>query len=135
MTQNETAKDSLAVSSKAALKSTAPSNVQSATTLDQGQFRELSATVSVISESRTVAFSSHEALAFPPAPGFAQRRKYDKFRRDEVLKMSGPEGIKHQQMKNTVSSEPDWQRLGEVTCPYCLQTLTLQEVLDEKKWQ
>lgn len=93
----------------------APSQIKSATTLIPSKFKMAASSPSVISASKTVALGNHEALNFPPAPGFAAKRKYEA------------------ELKDTLKS--DLQAIGEITCPYCLYALPAEEVFDERKWQ
>ncbi|KAH7238139.1 hypothetical protein BKA59DRAFT_236870 [Fusarium tricinctum] len=118
---------------------TTPSQIQSATTLAPDKFKIAASTPSVISASKTIAFHSHESLAFPPAPGHAVKKRYDqlKSRRlaeyEQSLNSEKSEANKKSTVQELLAN--DLQSLGEITCPYCLCALPAEEAFDEKKWQ
>ncbi|KAJ4172036.1 hypothetical protein NW754_007634 [Fusarium falciforme] len=109
----------------------APSQVKSATTLAPEKFKMVSSSPSVVSASRTIASGKHQVLAYPPAPGFAAKRRYEKLKSQRMIEAAE---------KSTEPSlqellESDLRAIGEITCPYCLYALPAAEVFDERKWQ
>ncbi|KAF6827137.1 serine/threonine protein phosphatase [Colletotrichum musicola] len=109
-----------------------PSLAQSATTLDPEKFQR-ALTPSVVSKSKTIALGNHEDLVFPPAPGHAAKRKYqrqcrEKFTNDEKSVV----GTAEEELEQLLKSE--LEVLAEITCPYCLYALPAHEVFDEQKW-
>ncbi|KAF4338103.1 serine threonine phosphatase [Fusarium beomiforme] len=95
-----------------------PSQVKSATTLAPEKFQRAAASPSVISASKTVALGNHEALVFPPAPGFALKKRYEQLKTRRDVSEAG--------MKK-VLEEDDLIGIGEITCPYCLYALPAQQ--------
>ncbi|KAH6980228.1 hypothetical protein EDB82DRAFT_510398 [Fusarium venenatum] len=116
-----------------------PSQIKSATTLAPEKFRIAASTPSVISVSKTIAFDSHESLAFPPAPGHAVKKRYEQLKNQRLAEYEQSLNSK----KGAASNKPtvqellvnDLQSLGEITCPYCLCALPAEEAFDETKWQ
>lgn len=117
---------------------TAPSLVQSATTLDPHKFKKASLSPSVVSESKTIALDDHETLIFPSAPGMATKQKYEEIRSQreaEYKKEIEANGItmdarsKFERLKRS-----DLEAIGEVTCPYCLYALPAEVMFSEQKW-
>ncbi|KAF9776266.1 hypothetical protein IL306_005574, partial [Fusarium sp. DS 682] len=106
-----------------------PSQVKSATTLAPEQFHKAAASPSVVSASKTVALGNHEALMFPPAPGFALRKRYEQLKNQESVTEKGTRSP----LEGSVQDNS--MGLGEVTCPYCLHALPAQQVFDDRKWQ
>ncbi|UPK95818.1 hypothetical protein LCI18_006753 [Fusarium solani-melongenae] len=109
----------------------APSQVKSATTLAPEKFKMVSSSPSVVSASRTIASGKHQVLTYPPAPGFAAKRRYEKLKSQRTIEAAE---------KSTEPSlqellESDLRAIGEITCPYCLYALPAAEVFDERKWQ
>ncbi|KAJ4186485.1 hypothetical protein NW755_007780 [Fusarium falciforme] len=91
----------------------------------------VSSSPSVVSASRTIASGKHQVLAYPPAPGFAAKRRYEKLKSQRMIEAAE---------KSTEPSlqellESDLRAIGEITCPYCLYALPAAEVFDERKWQ
>ncbi|KAM0416786.1 hypothetical protein ACHAPD_005723 [Fusarium lateritium] len=115
-----------------------PSQIKSATTLAPEKFRIAASTPSVISVSKTIAFDSHESLAFPPAPGHAVKKRYEQLKNQRLAEYEQSLNSK----KGAASNKPtvqellvnDLQSLGEITCPYCLCALPAEEAFDETKW-
>ncbi|KAG5658601.1 hypothetical protein KAF25_010782 [Fusarium avenaceum] len=130
---------SLAQSKSKQPATTAPSQIQSATTLAPDKFKIAASTPSVISASKTIAFRSHESLVFPPAPGHAVKKRYDKLKSqrlaeyEQSLNSEKSEANKKSTVQELLAN--DLQSLGEITCPYCLCALPAEEAFDEKKWQ
>ncbi|KAH6981610.1 hypothetical protein BKA56DRAFT_731124 [Ilyonectria sp. MPI-CAGE-AT-0026] len=116
----------------------APSQIKSATTLAPNKFKIASSSPSIVSASKTVALANHEALVFPPAPGLAAKRKYEKLKSQRVadycheieLEEINSDGA--EKLGELLKS--DVQAIGEITCPYCLYALPAQEMFDERKW-
>lgn len=109
----------------------APSQVKSATTLAPEKFKMVSSSPSVVSASRTIASGKHQVLTYPPAPGFAAKRRYEKLKSQriaEAAEMSTETSLRE-------LLESDLRAIGEITCPYCLYALPAAEVFDERKWQ
>ncbi|KAL6819917.1 hypothetical protein V8C40DRAFT_251957 [Trichoderma camerunense] len=140
-------------------KAIAPSLIKSATTLQPEKFKMAASSPSVVSTTMTVALGNHEVLKFPPAPGLHAKRKYEQFKAeqlaahqamlgkaDEPSSTADPtldDAVEMRDAKRRLSTEqqlskvfkPDVPAVGEVTCPYCFYTLSLEEVFNEKKWQ
>lgn len=140
-------------------KAIAPSRIKSATTLQPEKFKMVTSSPSVVSTTMTVALGNHEALKFPAAPGLHAKRKYEQFKAeqlaahqamlgkaDESSSAADPildDAINMRDAKRRLSTEeqlskvfkPDVPAIGEVTCPYCFYTLSLEEVFNKKKWQ
>ncbi|KAF3065680.1 hypothetical protein CFAM422_009595 [Trichoderma lentiforme] len=140
-------------------KAIAPSRIKSATTLQPEKFKMATSSPSVVSATMTVALGNHEALKFPTAPGLHAKRKYEQFKAeqlaahhammgkaDEPSSAADPtldDAVDMRDAKRRLSTEqqlskvfkPDVPAIGEVTCPYCFYTLSLEEVFNEKKWQ
>ncbi|KAL6835773.1 hypothetical protein J3E69DRAFT_373099 [Trichoderma sp. SZMC 28015] len=137
----------------------APSQIKSATTLQPEKFKTAASSPSVVSTTMTVALGNHEALKFPTAPGLHAKRKYEQFkaeqlaahhamlgRADEPSSATDPAlnaAVGTRDAKRRLFTEqqlskvfkPDVPAIGEVTCPYCFYTLSLEEIFNEKKWQ
>ncbi|KAL6796176.1 hypothetical protein GGI42DRAFT_331043 [Trichoderma sp. SZMC 28013] len=140
-------------------KAAAPSRVKSATTLQPEKFKMAASSPSVISATMTIALGNHEALKFPTAPGLHAKRSYEQFKAEQLAAhqaMLGKAGeptsdtdralddaVDMRYAKRRLFTEqqlskvfkPDVPAIGEVTCPYCFYTLSLEEVFDERKWQ
>ncbi|KAM0546213.1 hypothetical protein ACHAPJ_010999 [Fusarium lateritium] len=118
---------------------TAPSQIQSATTLAPEKFKMAASSPSVISASKTVALGNHEDLVFPPAPGFAVKKRYEQLKSRRIAenehKLESGEAEPSDKPTLQELLINDLQSLGEITCPYCLYTLPAQQVFDERKWQ
>ena len=138
-----------------AQQSTMQSQANTATTLAPGAF---ASTPSVVSATKTVALGDHEALAFPPAPGAALKRKYISLeaareasetamqmrkyaealgwgkQRTSVPEASSEQDLPASSMELDEEVEVDLQTIGEVTCPFCSYALPAQDVFDDKKW-
>ncbi|WAO95821.1 C3H1-type domain-containing protein [Fusarium falciforme] len=123
-------KDQKAAMERPAAK-VAPSQVRSATTLAPEKFKMVSSSPSVVSASRTIASGKHQVLTYPPAPGFAAKRRYEKLRSQRIVEAAGT--TKEPGLRELLES--DLQAIGEITCPYCLYALPAAEVFDERKWQ
>ncbi|KAK7932571.1 hypothetical protein PG985_003283 [Apiospora marii] len=102
----------------------------SATTLAPENFRKPSAP-SMVSSTKTIALSSDESLACPPAPigSIKQMQK-------QIIMMRG---------KNTCSGEEIdgmsgqyWEHainaVAEVMCPYCFYVIPASDVADRERW-
>jgi hypothetical protein len=109
----------------------APSQVKSATTLAPEKFKMVSSSPSVVSASRTIASGKHQVLTYPPAPGFAAKRRYEKLKSQRMVEAAG----KSAEPSLQELLESDLRAIGEITCPYCLYALPAAEVFDERKWQ
>ncbi|OIW32349.1 hypothetical protein CONLIGDRAFT_593596, partial [Coniochaeta ligniaria NRRL 30616] len=115
------------------------SSAQSATTLAADNFHKASAP-SVVSVSKTVALSSHEELAFPPAPTGCIKTKQRQLvqQRKDPLKqrLGGQDRIANAEDRTPAQ---DWEdaviAIGEVTCPFCFYALPTCDVVDETKWK
>lgn len=123
-----------------------PSQTKSATTLAPDKFKTAITSPSIISASKTVALGNHEALKFPPAPGFAAKKKYKQLKLQRLAehealltklnnKSNSQENISSADAKLEETLKLDLQAIGEITCPYCLYALPAEEVFDEQKWQ
>ncbi|KAL2673791.1 hypothetical protein Neosp_012235 [[Neocosmospora] mangrovei] len=108
----------------------APSQVKSATTLAPEKFKMVSSSPSVVSASRTIASGKHQVLTYPPAPGFAAKRRYEKLKSQRIVEAAGSTEPSLQELL-----ESDLRAIGEITCPYCLYALPAAEVFNERKWQ
>lgn len=107
------------------------SQVKSATTLVAENYKMTSAAPSKVSVSRTIASGKHQALVYPSAPGFAAKRAYEQFKSqqtEEAAKTNTESGL-----QDLLASH--LQKIGEITCPYCLNALPAAEVFDTRKWQ
>ncbi|UKZ47986.1 hypothetical protein TrVGV298_002222 [Trichoderma virens] len=139
-------------------KAKAPSRIQSATTLQPDKFKMIASSPSVVSTTMTVALGNHEALDFPIAPGLQVKRKYEQLKAEKLVAhqamfeksdepfpaidstvdpdntgKDAPERISTENdLKNNLKSVI--QAIGEITCPYCLYTLPLEEVFNKQKW-
>ncbi|KAH7025647.1 uncharacterized protein B0I36DRAFT_386073 [Microdochium trichocladiopsis] len=123
----------------------APSHAQSATTLAVRGFHQAS-TPSIISMSKTVAFTRHDALSFPLPPLHSVRAKHAQLQKTtgETAASKGTQpssvhsGRKLHDTKPSLS-DPVWRRaavaVGEITCPYCFYALPAVEVMDDQKWK
>ncbi|KAH7161647.1 hypothetical protein EDB81DRAFT_785245 [Dactylonectria macrodidyma] len=116
----------------------APSQVRSATTLAPEKFKMVSSSPSIVSASRTIASGKHQALIYPPAPGFAAKRRYEQLKSRRIAEFSetigdGARTTADPKLQELLKS--DLQAIGEITCPYCLYALPAAEVFDERKWQ
>ncbi|KAJ4004555.1 hypothetical protein NW752_011652 [Fusarium irregulare] len=115
-----------------------PSQIKSATTLAPEKFKIAAATPSVISTSKTIALQNHESLAFPPAPGQAIKRRYDQLKRQRQAAFEQGSSTRDGEGGTSATSQElldnDLQGFDEITCPYCLCTLPIEEVFDERKW-
>ncbi|RSM19543.1 hypothetical protein CDV31_001703 [Fusarium ambrosium] len=109
----------------------APSQVKSATTLAPEKFKMVSSTPSIVSATRTIASGKHQVLTYPPAPGFAAKRRYEKLKKQRIIEAAG--SSTESSLKELL--EADLQAIGEITCPYCLYALPAAEVFDDRKWQ
>ncbi|KAL6364387.1 hypothetical protein LRP88_01787 [Fusarium phalaenopsidis] len=69
-------------------------------------------------------------MAYPPAPGFAAKRRYEKLRSQRMAEAAGSTEPSLRELL-----ESDLRAIGEITCPYCLYALPAAEVFDERKWQ
>lgn len=115
---------------------------QSATTLAAEKFHKASAP-SVVSVSKTVALSSHEELAFPPAPTAAIKRKQMQLReqrKDGLVEIRRRlEGEDQNTDTEDRTPSQDWEdavdAVGEVVCPFCFHALPAWQVVDETKWK
>jgi len=58
----------------------APSQIKSAATLFQDRFKMAASRPSIVSASKTIALDNHEALSFPPAPGFAAKQGHQRLK-------------------------------------------------------
>jgi hypothetical protein len=67
-----------------AVTTTTSSHTKGAMTLHPEQFRMAASTPSFVSTSKMIAFGSHEALNFPPAPGFAAKRKHKQLKEQRL---------------------------------------------------
>ncbi|KAI8712719.1 C3H1-type domain-containing protein [Fusarium sp. LHS14.1] len=108
----------------------APSQVKSATTLAPEKFKMVSSSPSVVSASKTIASGKHQVLTYPPAPGFAAKRRYEKLKSQRIVEAA--ESTEHNLQELL---ESDLRAIGEIICPYCLYALPASEVFDERKWQ
>lgn len=109
----------------------AASQVKSATTLVAENYKMTSTTPSKVSVSRTIASGKHQALVYPSAPGFAAKRAYEQFKSqqtEEAAKTNTESGL-----QDLLASH--LQKIGEITCPFCLHALPAAEVFDTRKWQ
>ncbi|RSM12538.1 hypothetical protein CEP52_002366 [Fusarium oligoseptatum] len=70
-------------------------------------------------------------LTYPPAPGFAAKRRYEKLKKQRIVEAA--ETNTEPGLRELLES--DLQAIGEITCPYCLYALPAAEVFDERKWQ
>ncbi|WQF77379.1 Putative Zinc finger C2H2-type [Colletotrichum destructivum] len=117
----------------------AASQVQSVTTLNPQNFTKASSSLSVVSESKTIALSNHEALVFPPAPGLAAKRKYEQLRSrreaDQKQSIEASGMSVDDKVNNEISDNYGLDTIGEITCPYCLYALPAEVVFDERKWR
>ncbi|KAM0259353.1 hypothetical protein ACHAQJ_003385 [Trichoderma viride] len=103
----------------------------------------------------TVALGNHEALDFPVSPGLHFKRKYEQlkteqsvahqamldkldellpamdstFDPDVALKGAQERVFAEEQLRNALKPA-----LGEITCPYCLCALPLEEVFNKQTW-
>ncbi|KAH6950809.1 hypothetical protein DER45DRAFT_599364 [Fusarium avenaceum] len=111
----------------------ASSQKQSATTLDPGKFQAAALSPSVISEGRTVPLYHHEALVFPPAPGYIVRKRYEQLKTRHNSDSQDLPGLESSKKGHLL--EKELLKMNEITCPYCLRTLPIQEVSDNRKWQ
>lgn len=109
----------------------APSQVKSATTLAPEKFKMVSSSPSVVSASRTIASGKHQVLTYPPAPGFAAKRRYEKLKSQRIVEAA--ETSTEPGLRELLES--DLQAIGEITCPYCLYALPAADVFNERKWQ
>ncbi|RMJ16559.1 hypothetical protein CDV36_003704, partial [Fusarium kuroshium] len=109
----------------------APSQVKSATTLAPEKFKMVSSTPSIVSATRTIASGKHQVLTYPPAPGFAAKRRYEKLKKKRIIEAA--ESSTESSLKELL--EADLRAIGEITCPYCLYALPAAEVFDDRKWQ
>ncbi|RSL44900.1 hypothetical protein CEP53_011008 [Fusarium sp. AF-6] len=109
----------------------APSQVKSATTLAPEKFKMVSSTPSIVSATRTIASGKHQVLTYPPAPGFAAKRRYEKLKKQRIIEAA--ESSTESSLKELL--EADLRAIGEITCPYCLYALPAAEVFDDRKWQ
>ncbi|KAJ0159680.1 hypothetical protein CTA2_9284 [Colletotrichum tanaceti] len=114
------------------------SQIQSATTLNPQNFAKASSSLSVVSESRTIALSNHEALKFPPAPGLAAKRKYEQLRSrreaDHKQSIEASGMSVDYKAKDKISDKYGLETIGEIYCPYCFYALPAEVVFDERKW-
>ncbi|KAL7928236.1 hypothetical protein V8C35DRAFT_318654 [Trichoderma chlorosporum] len=135
----------------------APSHVKSATTLQPEKFKLAKSSPSVVSTSMTVALGNHETLNFPTAPGIRAKRKYERLVKERLEAYSAVFNTSDELSPGEYSTSPsiiderdtqlsaeqhlkealksDLEAIGEITCPYCLYTLSAEEVFNEKKWQ
>lgn len=141
----------------------APSRIESATTLATEKYKKAASTPSVVSASNTVALGSHDTLIFPPAPGFAAKRKYERLKSkrlaihqdaldrlaespatadssQDILINRNASGMTSEQIASAEAEikdilKSDLQAVGEIMCPYCLYALPAELVFDERKWQ
>ncbi|KAK7425130.1 hypothetical protein QQX98_000044 [Neonectria punicea] len=109
----------------------APSQVRSATTLAAEKFKMVSSTLSIVSASRTIASGKHQTLTYPPAPGFAAKRRYEKLKSQRIVEAA----VTSTEPSLQELLESDLRAIGEITCPYCLYALPAAEVFDERKWR
>ncbi|UKZ74546.1 hypothetical protein TrVFT333_002216 [Trichoderma virens FT-333] len=140
-------------------KAKEPSRIQSATTLHPEKFNVIASSPSVVSATKTVALGNHEALNFPTAPGLHAKRKYEQFKAgqlatNQVMLSKSNElspaidstldhNIAMRDRQERISAEkqlsnvlkPEMPAIGEITCPYCLCTLPVEEVFNKQKWQ
>lgn len=129
----------------------APSEIQSATTLQPDKFKK-AATSPSVGSAMTIALSSLETLSFPAAPGANAKRKYEQLKKERLAahqtaldkldkdsEINPPydrpnsRAIAENDLK--VILEADIQALEEVTCPYCLEALPAIEAWDHRKWR
>lgn len=117
----------------------APSMLQSATTLDPEKFKKASTSPSLVSSSKTIALEDHECVVFPPNPGLAAKRKYERLRiQREVdykreVETNGMTVDARSRFENLKKS--DVENIEETACPYCLHALAAQVVLSDSKWK
>ncbi|KAK1249938.1 hypothetical protein MKX08_009941 [Trichoderma sp. CBMAI-0020] len=129
----------------------APSEIQSATTLQPDRFT-IAAISPSVGSAMTVALSDHETLSFPTAPGANAKQKFEQLKKERLaahqtaldkLDKAYPNrdsktfsrfdrhysrAIAEKDLKGTL--EADLQALGEITCPYCLEALPAIEAFD-----
>lgn len=129
----------------------APSEIQSATTLQADKFKK-AATSPSVGSAMTIALSGLETLRFPAAPGANAKRKYEQLKKERLAayqtaldkldkdsEINSPfdgqtsRAIAENDLKVTL--EADIQALEEVTCPYCLEALPATEAWDHRKWR
>lgn len=116
-----------------------PSQVMTATTLASKKFKMVSSTPSVISASKTVALVNHQALTFPPAPGYILKQRFEELREKSMQEfhtsIEGGQTRTVAESKLNTDLQRALQNIGEITCPYCLYAIPAQEAFDERKWQ
>jgi hypothetical protein len=113
-----------------------PSQIRSATTLLQDKFNSAVLSPSVVSASKTMPFNKHENLRFPPAPGYAARQRYERLRGRRLA--ANQSRIDHETVLGRARLEETsefLQRIGEITCPYCLDALPAKEAFEEPRWR
>lgn len=98
-----------------------------------------SASPSVISASKTVALVNHQALAFPSAPGYILKHKFEAVRESTMKEfhLSIERGQTRAVAESTLNThlQRTLQEIGEIACPYCLYALPAHEVFEERRWQ
>lgn len=117
------------------MQSNVKSNTRSATTLAPSTFQKATAP-SVVSATKTVALSSHEALSFPPAPISGIRINYERLKQQR--KDANPDRISERLGMNK-PAKSEWDEavdsVGEIVCPYCFYALPARDVVNESKWK
>ncbi|CEJ85938.1 Putative Phd-finger domain-containing protein [[Torrubiella] hemipterigena] len=114
------------------------SQVMSATTLVPAKFKMAALNPSVISASKTVALGSHESLAFPIAPGYAIKQKYNATKKSlledyrHAVELGKPKLEANAALNESLRAV--LQDIGEIPCPYCFYALPAEEVLNEQSW-
>ena len=117
----------------------APSKIMTATTLASKNFQMASSSPSVVSASKTVALVNHQALVFPPAPGYLSKQRYEASQAIASQEFH----LRIELGRSLASAKSTWdndvnrvlKEIGEITCPYCLYAMPAQEVFDERRWQ
>ncbi|CZR48813.1 uncharacterized protein FPRO_03866 [Fusarium proliferatum ET1] len=105
---------------------------KSATSLDPRKYQDAALSPSIVSDGRTVPLHHHEALAFPPAPGYTVRKKYKQLENENH---SNSQHLPLGFSEDGHLLENELLKRSEINCPYCFHLLPIQEVSDKRKWQ
>lgn len=128
----------------------------SATTLAVEKFRKASAP-SAVSNAKTIALSSHEALPFPVAPLGRVRQRYKEMQKireeehrlhlqhlsDEFKFQQAPSNIDGLKKKAEANFKQDLRKcwdvcidaIGEIKCPFCFYAIPAREMQNDAKWK